>query len=719
MTNLLKGLNTPQKDAVKANKGPFLVIAGAGSGKTTALTRRVAYLILERKVYPHNILAVTFTNKAAKEMKQRISDLIGIDNIVPLVGTFHSVCVKILRNNISNLHYSSDFTILDTQDTQAIIRKKIKELKLPSKKITPRMVLNKISHAKNLLLTPKDIALQVKDNYDKDIANIYDKYQEYLFKSNSLDFDDLIRLTIKLFKQFPEILESYQKRFKYVLVDEYQDTNYAQYTFINLLAKNHKNIFVVGDDWQSIYKWRGADINNILDFEKDYSGAKIIKLEQNYRSTQIILDAAYYVIKENNKRTNKKIWTNQREGQKIIVFEASNESQEAAYISKKILEYVEDNKKTFNDFVVLYRTNAQSRVIEEYFLKNDIPYRIVGGIKFYARKEIKDIIAYLKLIKNPYDQTSLFRILDAVKIGIGEKTIDKWIIGSNRYNMDFITFALSEKLEEFITVSSRRQKIKYFSLFIRDIKKNNIDLDVSLLIRHVYDNSGYKSIIIDGTEEGNIRDENIKELLSVSSKYKNMDNQLNLFLEEVALASDSDTILENLDNVHLMTLHSAKGLEFPIVFIIGLEEGLLPHVNSIKNESELEEERRLMYVGITRAKEEVFLLYANQRMLFGNFKINLPSRFINDIPSKLIEKDIARGSMILLGNPKKKESSIKDIYKISKENQTDIKKGMKVIHAQFGIGVVLYVDKDTVSIIFKGRAIKKLSRTYAQLTIAE
>lgn len=719
MTNLLKDLNNPQKEAVKADKGSFLIIAGAGSGKTTALTRRVAYLILERNVSPYNILAVTFTNKAAKEMKQRISELVGFDNMMPLIGTFHSVCVRILRENAENLELKNDFTILDTQDTQIIMRRIMKELELPSNKFKPRMLLGKISLVKNLLLTPQEAISQANDEYEEQISVVYDKYQKVLTASSSLDFDDLIRLTIKLFRDFPKVLSYYQKRFQYLLIDEYQDTNYAQYVFINLLAKNHKNIFVVGDDWQSIYGWRGADVNNILNFEKDYSGAKVIKLEQNYRSTQTILDAAYYVIAKNNIRTDKKIWTEQKGGEKITVFEASNESQEAAYITKKILKYSDIEKKSFNDFVVLYRTNAQSRAIEESFLKNDIPYRIVGGIKFYARKEIKDIIAYLKLIKNPYDEISLGRVLSFSIKGIGAKTISQWIFGAKKYNSDYISFALSEKLSEVVLTINRQNNIKKFAQFIRNIKIKKIDLNISALISYIYKESGYKANILDGTEEGQGRDENIKELLTVSSKYSKMDNQLSMFLEEVALASDTDNIAEKTDTVHIMTLHSAKGLEFPIVFIIGLEEGLLPHANSMQDNLELEEERRLMYVGITRAKDKVFLLHASQRMLFGSNQVNMQSRFIEDIPSKLVDRDVARGSMTLLGNLKNKENSVKDIYKISRENRVDIKKGMRVSHAQFGDGVVLFNDKDTVVVIFKNKGTKKLSKTYAQLMIIE
>ena len=415
--NFFKNLNKPQQEAVKAFNGPFLVIAGAGSGKTTALTSRVVFLIHKRNISPFNIMAVTFTNKAASEMKQRISDSLGAQYSTPLIGTFHSVCTRILRKDIDKLNtkLTKDFTILDTQDTQAIIRRIIKKLNFSITEYTPRSVLSVISRKKNLLCSAQEMLEKAKTKKEEEIAKIYLEYQRELFNSNSLDFDDLIRLTVKLFEISPETLFYNRERFRYVLVDEYQDTNYAQYKFINILTKEHKNIFVVGDDWQSIYKWRGADVNNILNFEKDYPGASVIKLEQNYRSTQVILDTAHSIIEQNESRTDKKIWTDKKDGQKVTVFEAFDESQEAAYITKKILEEINKGNKQYRDFVVLYRTNAQSRIMEEYFLKNNIPYRIVGGIKFYNRKEIKDIIAYLKFIKNPYDQISFVRILTSLK----------------------------------------------------------------------------------------------------------------------------------------------------------------------------------------------------------------------------------------------------------------------------------------------------------------
>ncbi len=718
--NFFKNLNKPQQEAVKAFNGPFLVIAGAGSGKTTALTSRVVFLIHKRNISPFNIMAVTFTNKAASEMKQRISDSLGAQYSTPLIGTFHSVCTRILRKDIDKLNtkLTKDFTILDTQDTQAIIRRIIKKLNFSITEHAPRSVLSVISRKKNLLCSAQEMLEKAKTKKEEEIAKIYLEYQRELFNSNSLDFDDLIRLTVKLFEISPETLFYNRERFRYVLVDEYQDTNYAQYKFINILTKEHKNIFVVGDDWQSIYKWRGADVNNILNFEKDYPGASVIKLEQNYRSTQVILDTAHSIIEQNESRTDKKIWTDKKDGQKVTVFEAFDESQEAAYITKKILEEINKGNKQYRDFVVLYRTNAQSRIMEEYFLKNNIPYRIVGGIKFYNRKEIKDIIAYLKFIKNPYDQISFVRILTSLKKGIGPKTIESLILGVQRYNLDFLSFIFSDEFQKSVPYRKKQKTILDFANFIKNIKNQKIHLDVSKLISYIYRESGYRNTILDGTEEGKVKDENIKELLSVSSKYKGKKDQLDLFLEEISLASESDSISNETNKVHLMTLHSAKGLEFPIVFIVGLEEGLLPHINAIRNESELEEERRLLYVGITRAKEKVYLLHTNQRMLFGDIKINHCSRFLSSIPASLIEIDTARGSVALLNNTFGREKNEKkDIYKISKESQINIKNGTKVKHDHFGEGIVISSDEVSISIIFANIGMKKLSKEYAKLDI--
>lgn len=755
--NLLQNLNEPQKQAVTADKGPFLVIAGAGSGKTTALTRRVAYLIKEKNVAPFNILAVTFTNKAAGEMCERVNKLLNSEFSTPLIGTFHSICVRILREEIYGLGYNQDFSILDQQDQLVVVKKVLKEMELPSDQFAPKMVAGSISRAKNNLMSPRDLFDQVGSFYEEQVSQVYDRYQKYLKDNNSLDFDDLIRLTILLFQKNPKILEKYQNRFQYILVDEYQDTNYAQYKLIKMLAEKHQNIFVVGDDWQSIYRWRGADVSNILNFEKDYPKAKIIKLEQNYRSTQKILDAAHHVIKNNVSRSEKEIWTDKTEGKNIYLYQARSEQEEAGLIAETVERLVQEGKYDLSDFVVLYRTNAQSRAVEECLLKQSISYRIVGGIKFYERKEIKDVIAYLRLINNPQDIVSLERALKEPKRGIGGKTLEKWLVQAKKSEMNPIEFGLSENLSEVIKSKARQKTIIDFcklvkkfsekikvenenqesleiegSLFTADLKEigenKKEQIKLTDLIKKVYEKSGYKKSLLDGTIEGETRDENVQELLSVAGKYDEIENALPIFLEEVALVSDTDTINQDTNMVHLMTLHSAKGLEFPVVFIIGLEEGLIPHSRSLNDNEEMEEERRLMYVGITRAKERVYLVSANQRILFGSLKSNLPSRFLDDIPSNLLEN--------MLENMNGKKSSSSSFFSFSNKstqttrNHSDnfskndsaqnkntklFKDGAKVSHDKFGEGIVVSQNDETISVVFKNFGLKKLAKGFVDL----
>lgn len=729
--NLLENLNQPQKEAVMADKGPFLIIAGAGSGKTTALTKRVAFLIKERKISPYNILAVTFTNKAAKEMRERVVKFLKDEYSMPLIGTFHSICVRILREEIGLLGYSSNFSILDTQDQLIIIKKILKELELSSQNFSPQMILGSISRAKNNLLSPQDLFEKMESYYEEQLAEIYNRYQNYLKENNSLDFDDLIRLTLVLFKKNKEVLEKYQNRFQYILVDEYQDTNFAQYKLVKYLAGENKNIFVVGDDWQSIYRWRGADVNNILNFERDYPKTKVIKLEQNYRSTQVILDVAHNVIKNNVSRSEKKIWTEQKNGQKITLFKASSENDEAYFIARKIKELAENEKRNLNDFVVLYRTNAQSRSIEEVLLKEDISYRIVGGIKFYERKEIKDIIAYLKLIANPKDRVALTRVLNEMQKGLGEKTLQKWLSGAEEKSLDFLDFGLSDDLAIYITSKMRQKKIVDFCLLLKSFINKKDDLKLTDLIKLVYEKSGYKSSLLDGSVEGETRDENVQELFSVASKYDKTENALEIFLEEVALISDVDAIDEKKPMVHLMTLHSAKGLEFPVVFIVGLEEGLIPHSRSNNDLAEMEEERRLLYVGITRAKERVFLIFARQRILFGSLKSNSPSRFIDDIPEHFLEIiDKKRENFSFQNNRKVVDhfanldfgnsgfnlgKDLDDSVKFNKKSESKFRDGDKVFHDKFGEGILVSQNQEMYSVVFKKFGLKRLDRELAGL----
>jgi len=749
MENLLEQLNNKQREAVETTEGPVLIIAGAGSGKTRALTFRAAYLIKEKGISPRNILAVTFTNKAAAEMKERIIELLdGNKNNLPNIGTFHSICVKILRWEIEKVGYKKSFAIMDDQDQLALVKKSMKELQIDIEQFNPKGVLNAISKAKNELIDAKTYLERIGGYYEEIISKVYTLYQSKLKEQNAVDFDDILMLTVKIFQKFPEVLEKYQNLFRYIMVDEYQDTNHAQYILVRLLSQKHGNLCVVGDDWQGIYSWRGANIQNILDFEKDYPSAKVIKLEQNYRSTQNILDAAYGVISKNINRKDKKIWTDQKGGHLLVSFEARNEREEAEFIVLEIGKYKNENKSNFSDFVVLYRTNAQSRIIEESMLRNSVPYRIVGGVKFYQRKEIKDVIAYLKLINNFNDETSLERIINEPKRNIGEISLGKWINFSKKSNADFISLGLSLKEESGLN-SGKIDAIKKFCDFIKRMNESKNKIQLTDFMEKVFKESSYEKFLLDGTEEGQMRYENVEELLTVARKYDDYENGegLNLFLEEIALISDTDNIDQNKDSVHLMTLHSAKGLEFKVVFIAGLEEGILPHSRSMLNQEEMEEERRLMYVGITRAKEKAYLLFTSERNIFGSTQCNPPSRFLDDIPENLI--DVISNDQVssFFQSPKnnfyrnKKRTPIEYASGVSAaqkfngvkmENVEFIKKGKipdtkyniqntnfkdgdRVEHSVFGSGLIISSQGDILTIAFKKVGLKKISATVAPL----
>lgn len=714
MSKILENLNPAQKEAVDTTEGAVLVIAGAGSGKTRTLTHRIAYLIKEKNVDPRNILAVTFTNKAAKEMKERTLDLLrGLDDSfslrdVPLVGTFHSICALILRREIDKIGYERSFNIFDDQDQLTLIKGIFKEKGIDKNQFNPRSILGTISKAKNELLSVEEFLDKADGFYEEVVADIYSSYQRELKNSNALDFDDLIRLTIKVFRADNEVLERYQSMFRYVMVDEYQDTNYAQYILIKLLAQKYGNIWVCGDDWQSIYGWRQADIRNILEFEKDYKNTKIIKLEQNYRSTQVILDAAYGVISKNVNKKDKEIWTEEKDGSLIGCYEASDEIEEGNFIATKIKEAVEDDKHSqYANFAVLYRTNAQSRTIEETFLKNDIPYRIVGGIKFYQRKEIKDIVAYLRLIQNNTDKVALERVVNEPKRGIGKKTLEKWMNFAREFEGNLIDSGKDSNLKSVIN-KGKYETIHSFCTFITDVKSGSDSLTLRKFIEKVFVKSGYEKYLHSLGEEGEVKIENIKELLSVAKKYdeKSLNEALDLFLEEVALVADTDKINQSEDVVHLMTLHSAKGLEFDTVFIVGLEEGIFPHSRSMLAESEMEEERRLMYVGITRAEKKVFLVFASLRTIFGSVQANSPSRFIDEVPSKLIESISNTGSDYL--NKRRQDVDFS-------ERNSVFNDGDKVRHEEFGEGMIISVIGDSISVAFPEVGIKKFSKKYAPL----
>lgn len=638
---LLNGLNEQQQKAVKATDGPLLIMAGAGSGKTRVLTHRIAYLMVEKQVAPWNILAITFTNKAAREMKERIRGILGGTSDEIWISTFHSMCVRILRRDIDRLGYSRNFSILDTSDQQTVIKQILKDKNLDPKKYDYRAILGTISSAKNELVTPEDYAKTAGDYYTKVVSDVYTEYQKRLRKNQALDFDDLIMTTIQLFQLVPEVLEYYQRKFQYIHVDEYQDTNRAQYLLVKLLASRFRNLCVVGDSDQSIYRWRGADIANILSFEKDYPNATIIFLEQNYRSTKRILEAANKVIENNQNRKPKKLWTENMEGHKIFYYRADSEQGEAQFVAGKINELTK-NGRPLSDIAILYRTNAQSRVMEEVLLKSNLNYTIVGGTKFYDRKEIKDLLAYLRLIANPDDDISLRRIINVPKRGIGATSLDK--IADYARDYDLSIYQALEAVEMIGLSAKATKAAREFANLIYNYTNQQEYLSVTELVEEVIDKTGYREMLeAEKTIEAQSRLENIDEFLSVTKAFEanNDDKSLVGFLTDLALVADIDQLdeknEETQDTVTLMTLHSAKGLEFPVVFLIGLEEGVFPHSRSLMDDAEMEEERRLAYVGITRAEEELYVTNAQMRTLFGRTNMHPVSRFISEIPEELLE----------------------------------------------------------------------------------
>jgi DNA helicase-2/ATP-dependent DNA helicase PcrA len=643
INQLLQGLNPQQQKAVRETDGPVLLIAGAGSGKTRVLTHRIAYLLMEKRIAPWSILAITFTNKAAREMKDRVASLIGPTAEDIWISTFHSMCVRILRRDIERLGYNRSFTILDSGDQLTAIKQIMRNLNIDSKKFEPKAIRGSISNFKNELKTPQDISKLVGNYYDEIVAKVYEGYQKTLKTNHALDFDDLIMLTVRLFKEVPDVLEFYQRKFQYIHVDEYQDTNRAQYMLVSMLADRHKNICVVGDSDQSIYQFRGADISIILSFEKDYKNTNVIKLEQNYRSTKRILQAANEVIKKNMSRKDKNLWTENDEGSKLCYYRGDNEHDEAYFITQKIQETVQKGNN-YKDIAILYRTNAQSRVIEEVFLKSNISYKIVGGTKFYDRKEIKDILAYLRLISNPDDDISLRRIVNVPKRGIGQATIDKLANYAAEKEVSMFV-ALAEV--DFIGLGSKaaNQLDQFYQLMNNWVQMVDY-LSVTELAEEVVLKSGYKEALQkEDSLEARARLENIEEFISVTLEFEKQseDKTLLSFLTDLALVADIDQVdnaeeEEKGNQVLLMTLHSAKGLEFPYVFLVGMEEGIFPHSRSLMDENEMEEERRLAYVGITRAEQELYITNAKMRTIFGRTGMNPESRFIKEIPDDLIDE---------------------------------------------------------------------------------
>ena len=638
MQDILKGLNDKQYEAVVNTEGPCLVIAGAGSGKTKVLTHKIAYLIGEKQVLPWNILAITFTNKAANEMKERIENLVGDVAKDIWMGTFHSICVRILRRFIDRIGFDSSFIIFDTSDQRTLVKACVKSIGLDDKMFTDRSVLSEISNAKNEMLDPEQYTVRANGDFRKEkIALVYEMYQKRLKENNAIDFDDIINYTIKILMDNPDILEYYSDKFKYVLVDEYQDTNKAQFTLVTLLASKNGNITVVGDNDQGIYSFRGADISNILNFERDFPGTKIIKLEQNYRCTGNILKAANAVIKNNEVTYKKELWTENEIGNLPTVYSANNEYDEGTYIAQQIEHLRREEYYKYSDFAVLYRMNTQSRAIEEILRRESIPYKIIGGLKFYERKEIKDIISYLRLIQNPADNLSLKRIINEPKRGIGKTSLDKIEEISN--NSGVPMYEIIEHADQFglnrVFLNSRE-----FVNAIEELRAKKDELSVSELIKETLKKSGYtKALELENTIEAENRIENLDEFLTVAIEFEEeeAENGLSQFLEGITLSSDIDNLEEDEDYVTLMTLHSAKGLEFPVVFLVGMEEGIFPGYKSISEPKELEEERRLCYVGITRAKENLFLTCSKQRTIFGSTSYNQTSRFLKEIPEDLLE----------------------------------------------------------------------------------
>lgn len=752
----LDKLNPQQRKAVEAHDGPLLILAGAGSGKTRVLTHRIAYLIATRKAAPWSILAITFTNKASREMQQRVAALIGPAGQDIWVSTFHSMCVRILRKDIERIGYSSNFTILDSTDQLSVVKSCLKELNVDVKKFDPRAVLSAISGAKNELVTPEQYESQIGDYFQGVVAKVYGLYQRKLRSNNSLDFDDLIMQTIRLFTDVPEVLEFYQHKFLYIHVDEYQDTNRAQYMLCRMLADKYHRICVVGDSDQSIYRWRGADISNILNFEKDYPDTEVILLEQNYRSTSNILDAANSVIANNSGRKPKNLWTDRQGGPKVRIYQSESEHDEGYFITKMIRENLAKGVK-YRDHAILYRTNAQSRVIEEILIKSDIPYQIVGGIKFYDRKEIKDLLAYLRLVSNPDDDLSFSRIVNVPKRGIGDATVEK--LAASAAGKGVSILRLLDDADEADISGRAKNALQEFKQIFGNLSAMADYLSVTELTEQVLETTGYRmELMREGTIEAKSRLENIEEFLSVTMDFekRNEDKSLIAFLTDLALIADIDSMKgdeQDGDAVILMTMHSAKGLEFPVVFIAGMEEGVFPHSRTLFDDEELEEERRLAYVGITRAEKELFLTCAKMRTLFGRTAMNAPSRFLDEIPEQLKEqvqpaeeraakgygdysgyggRYAANGTRRLINGgsfeaanrpsaPAARSGSGNPSVRSAGDPMPDFKAGDKVSHNKWGVGVVVSVkgegDDTELQIAFPAPVgLKRLLSRFAPIT---
>lgn len=760
MNDIIDVLNDKQKEAVLSTEGPCLVIAGAGSGKTKVLTHKIAYLMQEKNVKPWSILAITFTNKAANEMKERVENLIGDVAKDMWIGTFHSICVRILRRYIDRIGFTSSFIIFDSSDQRTLVKQCLKQLNVDDKMLNDRAVLSEISNAKNEMLEPDAYKLRTNNEIRKEtIAKIYESYQKRLRENNAIDFDDIINYTIRILSENPDVLEYYSNKFEYVLVDEYQDTNKAQFTLVSILAARHGNITVVGDNDQGIYSFRGADITNILNFEKDFPGTKIIKLEQNYRCTQNILDAANAVIKNNETKYEKKLWTENGKGGMITVFRGNDEYDEANFVVENINRLRREEYMTYNDFAVLYRMNSQSRSIEDILRRENVPYKIIGGLKFYERKEIKDTIAYLRLIQNPSDNLSLTRIINEPKRGIGKTSLDN--VQQIAVQSETSMYDVIKRADEFglnrVFVNSRE-----FVSQIEELRAKKDNIKISDLIKETLNKTGYtKALEDEDTTEAETRLENIEEFLTVAMEFEEQmaENSLEEFLEGITLSSDLDNADNQEDSVTLMTLHSAKGLEFPVVFLVGMEEGIFPGYKSIGEPKELEEERRLCYVGITRAKQNLFISCARQRTIFGSTSCNQVSRFVKEIPKELMDgfdenfedkpqktyedyqyewkygnshvtsyasDEVKSSKPAMQYSFRTAESFLNNLTKKPASASVDIsiyRAGQRVYHKKFGEGKINYVEAEgddaKVDITFDKIGHKRLMAKYAGLEVLD
>ena len=713
MSNLLTGLNDAQRSAVEHADGPLLLLAGAGSGKTKTLTHRIAYLIAEKGVSTGAILAVTFTNKAAREMRERLAHLLGEDannrSFMPWMGTFHSICVRLLRMEGEHIGVPRSFVIIDDADKQSFVKQAMKQLGISEKSYPVRGISSQISSAKNDGVSASEYATTARLPLQRVAADVFPRYEQLRREAAALDFDDLLSETVRLFSTVPELRRKWQQNFSHIMIDEYQDTNAVQYRLIKLLVGEEQNVCVVGDDWQSIYSWRGADFTNILNFERDFPGATIVKLEQNYRSTEAILEAANNVITKNQQRSDKKLWTDQKGGLPVQVMHVSSEVHEAESVMTRIKTFADMRLRSYNDFAVLYRTNAQSRAVEEAMIRYGVPYRLVGGTRFYDRKEIKDILAYLRLVYQPADRASFMRIVNTPTRGLGATSVAKFLDWHDAQPLSIVECLRNADLCASVTPKARKAFVSLGEALtkLREVQETTaLPEFIELVIKRIR----YLDFLDDGTAQAEDRQENVREL--VSDARERGDIELSTYLEDVALISDLDSVKADEEAVTLMTLHAAKGLEFPVVFMIGMEESIFPHSRALYEVSEMEEERRLCYVGMTRARQELYLSAASSRLIFGSRQYNPPSRFLSDIRASEVAP-IIPGATSGFGATPFDEPEI--VY----DDDGGLTVGDRVRHQLFGTGTIAVIDGTTVSIAFDGRGIKKLNSAFAPLVKIE